>query len=480
MRGAGELPAVFPAPLRSFLHVGSSTLLLLIFLILPISPVKTTHSVYAAKTDPAKKQQPSLKVKETAEAKGSVHITPMRLVADAELYAQALQLSWFDASMEAGMDPSRAADDAPVTRMMEEIKELEREYLEDLKDHRSSYGVYATGEFDLDYLNSETRYSAGVRWKLFNDGYYEAIREDAKKVLQTQLEFFQLKRDMRERKLEDDLYALFTYENLVNLQYYQAKADALVSIHDRRRQQLEYGYTTQVDVIDIKRQLEKSRHSLEFYQQTDFSKLPVDEARLLNQVENLTLKSEDELMNLTGEQSFDLKIQDNFIERSEFFPTWAEDLRVNLHTLYRQEFDEENRSIVGVEVELPLSFDSDRRSLIDTQKRIYHYQKQAIRYRLHQQLAKLKAFFDFQKNRLLTRQDDIEIVLLKSQHAASEDANVIQNLENDPARTREMLEISLLDARYDALMIRLKIYEIILKLTSLTQVEDITFLFEFD
>ena len=367
-----------------------------------------------------------------------------------------------------------------IQDLVQELKDLEKDYLEELKDRRSSYGLFATGEFDNDIHNAETQYRVGLRWKLFNDGYFESVREDAKKILQTQLEFYQLRRDMIERKLEEDLYRLFTFENMVNINHYRTKRAGLESLLSKRKDQLRHGYTTEIDVFDIERQLEKCKNSLEFYRNSHYAAIPEAEFSLLNQWEHIHLKPVTELVEQTEYNSFDLKIQDNFIQRSEFFPGWSQNLTINLDAEQKKEYYGTDRSIIGIKMELPLTFDSDRSSLIETQKRIYRYQKRAISHRLFQKIDKLKAFFDFQQHRLLSLQEDIELILLKMNKAAAKEAHIVQQLDTDPTRSLDLLSINMFDARYEALKTRLKIYEIVLKVTAITQTTDINSLFEFD
>jgi hypothetical protein len=363
--------------------------------------------------------------------------------------------------------------------IMQELENLEKDYIDTLQDRRSSYGLFALGEYDDDVENSETRYLAGLEWRIFNDGYYEAVRRDTKKILQTQLEFYQLRNDMKDRQLEEDLYNLFLVENFIHLAHYREKTTFLKQLLGKRTEQMAQGYTTELDVFDIRRQLKNAQNKFAFYRESSSRGVVADQLNTLNVLEFVKLKPVTTLIELAQSNSYNLKIQDNFIERSEFFPAWVDDIAVNINASYKQEFYEKERTILGIEVEIPLMLDTSRQSLVDTQKRIYKYQAKAIKYRLDQRVKKLFSFFNFQQRRLLGQQEDLELLFAKTQKNEKKEQFIIQQLADDPARNLDSITLNMIDARYEALQTRLKIYEIILKLMTLTQADSATALFEF-
>jgi hypothetical protein len=363
---------------------------------------------------------------------------------------------------------------------MNDIETLEQDYLKKLEANRSSYGLFARGAYNRDILNFETRQSAGLEWRIFNDGYFEAVRRDSQKILQTQLEFYQLREDMIARKLDEDLDQLATIENQVNLAYAEEKATALAALHTKRSRQLQYGYTTALDLLNIDRQLSAARLSAAYYRGTARNGVSGEQRDLLNDLERIGLKSDEELSQLAEANSNQLKIQDNFIARSDFFPSWTEAIAVNLGAGYTHEYYGRDRSALGIEIEIPLTFNPGRDALVDTQKRIYRYQKEAVTRRLRHQVEKHRSFFRFQQQRLLAQLDNLSLLLAMRKDNLRKEQGSLQKFEDDPARNLELLEVTLIDARYEALLTRLKLYEMVLKLLSLTQGSEITSVFEFD
>lgn len=392
-----------------------------------------------------------------------------------ELFQQAIEISQFKTSNQHSLsDKSRT-----IREIITDIKEIEEDYLEELEANRSSYGVYAVGKYDYDVKNNESRHEIGLEWRLFNDGYFEAVREDSKKVLQAQLEFYQMRRDMIERLLEDDLYELSTIENSVQARHYHDKQKVLEEVLETRTRQAHHGFTTRLDVLSIHRQLAETNQNLNYFESSKHGELSNDLIALLNDLEAIELKSKQELATLASDNSYNLKIQDNFTERSTFFPAWSDEVAVNLTADHRREFYGTERQVIGLEVEMPLTLDLERDSLVKAQKRIYRYQKEAVQRRLQQQLEQLCSFFNYQQNRLKTQQKRIVLELKQIKENTIKEQYVIQALDQDPSRILDQLTITLIDSRYDALATRLKIYQIILKVMALTQAQAITDLFQF-
>lgn len=366
-----------------------------------------------------------------------------------------------------------------IPGILAEIRQVEEGYLETLKNNRSDYGIYAQGRYDNDTLNSEEKYSLKLEWRLFNDGYFEAVREDEKKILQTRLEFFQMQRDMVQRALDEKLYQLSKTENLVNFHHAQEKLKYLKKLTRKRRNQLTHGYTTRFDLLNIERKLNEAKRGVEFFSQLERSGLPSEVMAVLNRVERLRIHTKEALLKPAQDHSLDLKIQDTFISRSKFFPGWTDNLAVNINGGYQREFFGLERSMVGIELEVPLTFDWDKNDLIHTQQRIYKLQKEAVKRRLEQKLERLRTMFIFQQKLLHDRQASLATLLEELHLNEKRRAHPIQLTDDDPDRVRDNLIMELIDKKYDCLRIRLKLYGNILTLLATTKVDNVTDLFQF-
>ena len=386
------------------------------------------------------------------------------------------QMTLFSSSMvkeETMVQP----DNRSMQQIMRELAEVEKQYVDLLDEGSSATGLYATGEYDNDYRNGEDKYYGQLELRLFNDGYFEERRKEEKKILQTRLELLQVNRDMDDRALEDELYSLYTMENLLHALHSHARMQVLTKIMPKRSAARKSGYTTATDILELRHALETARREYEFYSGRKRNKLSPELAAVLNSIESAQLKDSGTLEEISKKNSKTMAIQDIFQQRAKQFPAWSDNLAVDLFAGRRKEFFETERNYVGIKLEIPLYWDDRKDDLIDLQQRIYRFQKEGVAKRIHQNLDKLSAYFSFYQQKIRSSIDTLSLLTAKQEAAKTEINNPVQRDGDDPGRMLHTLELKIIDTRFEALQYRLKEYELILKLMALTGIKDIRELF---
>ncbi len=361
----------------------------------------------------------------------------------------------------------------PMQQIMAELAEVEKEYIHLLDEGSSATGLYAVGEYDNDYRNGEDKYYGRLELRLFNDGYLEERRKEDKKILQTRLELLQVNRDMDDRALGDELYHLYTMENLIHALHSHARMQVLSKTVPKRNAAEKNGYTTTTDILELRHALKTARREYEFYSSRKCSKLSPELAAVLNSIENAQLKDDATLEELSKKNSRTMAIQDVFIKRAQQFPAWSDNLAVDLFVGRRKEFYDLERNYAGIKLEIPLYWDDRKDDLIDLQQRIYRFQKEGVAKRIHQNLNKLSAYFNFYQQKIKSSIDALSLLRVEQQAAEQEVNKPIQRNSDDPQRLLHTLELKIIDTRFEALQFRLKEYELILKLMAITGSKDI-------
>ncbi len=364
-------------------------------------------------------------------------------------------------------------DNRSMQQIMTELNTVEKQYIDLLNEGSSATGLYATGEYDNDFRNGEDKYYGRLELRLFNDGYFEERRKENKKILQTRLELLQVNRDMNARALEDELYSLYTMENMVHALHSHARMQILTKIVPKRSAAEENGYTTTTDILEIRHALKTAEREYEFYSSREHNKLSPELAAVLNTIENAQLKDTATLESLSKKNSQTMAIQDVFLKRAKQFPTWSDNLAVDLFAGRRKEFFETERNYAGIKLEVPLYWDDRKDDLVNLQQRIYRFQKEGVAKRIHQNLDKLDAYFSFYQQKIKASIDTLSLLSREQQAAEKEINNPVQRNGDDPHRLLHTLELKIIDTRFGALQYRLKEYELILKIMALTGIKDI-------
>lgn len=363
------------------------------------------------------------------------------------------------------------APDSSATGILPEMKGIKADadrYLADLGEQRPFWGVYFRSGAAQDIESGDTDLNYRLEWDLFRQGRYERKKDLEKKRHQNELQTLQMLNDVNQHHLNEQLDGIEFLSQAV--QYHQAEelAALLASILRRRRVQLEKGYITRDDFDHIRFKHRQAELKKKLYDTGRKAALDASLHDLLNCIEFAALIALDQAQQAAVEQAYALKIQQNLVERARYARSWADDLSLNLYVEQRNDFNENSRSNVGVEVEIPIHWDARRGSLIDQEKRLYEKQAAVLTRRIMTNLEKLYDFFAFQQVR-------IQMLLLELEKSAQRKAyeqmraeRALEDLDHTPERSLDQIRMEEIDLRYEAIQARLKVYEILVKIAALT------------
>lgn len=380
------------------------------------------------------------------------------------------------ASREIFFDKSWQGD-FQIPKTEEEWARLEKEYLNLLRSKRLDFGFYGVGTYENDFRNGEDRYWYGVEWRLFDEGYYQARREKAKKILETRLQFLQLQRDHFFRRLLLRKQHIYFVENLLLLRRAEEKRRLLKKILVRREKALAEGFATRLEVERLRLRLDSLSDEIQVLERFHREKLGSEEIAFLNSLEKRRLRPLEVLYLEALKNSLDLRIQEVFVSRAEFYPSWKDDLDLRFYLLAREEFSGRDRWLIGVKLEVPLYFDRERSRIVSAQKTIYESEKRLIREKIKRELALRTARFERAISQLKRAIKEYSFLKLSLQTAEEKSRYPIQNLETEPKREVERIRVELLEARYEVLSARLKAYLAALEVLAVYGDEDLERLF---
>lgn len=359
-----------------------------------------------------------------------------------------------------------------VDSTLQYTEALNREYVKELDEKGIFHGFYVKLETEKDVESGNAGRSLALEWELFDDGLNESKRELKKKKLQTQLEFLQLVRDIDERRLDERLYQLSLIDNRIQHHFAALNAQYLDTLYEKRRRQLEDGYITREDYEEIAFKRDRAHLMLQHYENIEQAGVPRSDYAVLNNLEYVEFQPLDALLETAYANSYENAIQDNFVERTDFFPSWTDNLSLRLYLENRKSLlsnDTDPDTVVGLRLRVPLQTDAHRDRLIELQKASYFEQKIAIQERLRQRLDKMTSLFKFYQAQiiLLAREHDLDLErrrLLETQRE-----HTLHSLDVTPERGLDLLQLAILDKQEQALLARTKAYEFVLKIMALTR-----------
>ncbi len=367
----------------------------------------------------------------------------------------------------------------PVTGLLHDIEQIQSNYLATLADEDPFYGLYVSGAYDQGLKSSDGSHRIGVEWELFDEGWNESLRRVDKKKVETKLQFLQMLANMQQKKFMENLYLTSMVNNQIQGLISQKKTATLQTLQENRKKQFQNGYVTKDDYLTIYYKYKNSELLASHYNNQDTALLSKPIFDIINRCEHIQLLPVESLLKRAIDKSVQIQIQDEFIQRTDFYPTWSDDLRLRVYAenvQYRG--DNEQEQIVGVSFRLPIQTNGSREVLVSTEQDVYLKQKEAIRKRLGQRIPLLVERFQFHQQRIIIAGKEYDLMQQRLTDFTAEEKLSIPILDRTPQRSMDLLETELLDKELEILLARMKVYEMLLNLENLVQPDSIADLLE--
>jgi len=178
---------------------------------------------------------------------------------------------------------------------------------------------------------------------------------------------------------------------------------------------------------------------------------------LINHIEDLQLRPQEELLARAAERSPDLQLQGMLAQRSNFLPSTRDYTSVRLYVERSKDLERGPYSVAGVRVRIPIGNDQVREAVSEANADLARDQQDAIRAALGQKLALLS-------ERLRLKQNDMRILQAENRMVRQQVDQACYRLDHPvsvlPDADRDVEELTLrlhelqreiLSARLDAL-----------------------------
>ena len=365
------------------------------------------------------------------------------------------------------LDKESVADDS-ISDILGRVENVRDQYLEELNERGSFKGFYVRSQYDRDTQTDDERELLFLEWELFDEGWIESKKQLDEKRVETKLQFIQLLRDMRERNLHESLFRLESVKNSVR--YYEARRrlEVLSKLLVKYEEQLSKGYATQEELQELRYKYEIAQNDVHHYSNLDKGGLSSRDFNIINEIELISLAPLGGLIDKAVENSYDLRIQELFIKRSEFFPRWVDNLSLRLYAGADQGFGDSQRdNVVGVRLRVPIDFKRGRSNLVDIEQSAFQDQKQAISLRLEQKIHRLYQLFQFNQKRIKTAATEYR--LMRGYQGLKEKVRMypVSVLSTVPDKAIDRLSVELLNKEEGILLARLDAFKVLLQLNAL-------------
>ena len=328
-------------------------------------------------------------------------------------------------------------------------------------------GLYAIGMADQTD-NYGGRYSFGVEWELFDQGRGVARRTLERLKLESKTQYVQMLRDMEDRQLQENLLAVEQMRNKLLALLYQRESAAIRPVLERRRQELAAGRVTKADVAEVEFKAERAALRGQHYGSLRDVLVYPQSQDLINRIEDLQLRPEEELLARAAERSPDVQLQAMLAQRNDFLPSTRDNTSVRLYLERSKDLQRGPYNVAGVRVRIPIGNDQVREAVAEANAGIARDQQEAMRTSLGQKVTLLSERLRLKQNDMRLLQAENRLVRQKVEQACYRLDHPVSVLP-DADREIEELTLRLHEMQREILLARLDVLEVLTQISALVK-----------
>ena len=369
-------------------------------------------------------------------------------------------------------------DEQPMQQFMDNINKVKNEYLQTLDDTSAFQGLYLNGGYSKDISNETDEYFYGLEWELYDNGRLASQRKLDKRKLETRLQFLQQLRQMYARRKDSQLSFIKQLEDRLDLYIADLQSKVIYPQQEKAQQQLKQGFITKIEYSEWELKGFKVRSKINYLRGKNFSILNQKLIDFLNRLEEKKMKNIKQLTEMATNQSITVKIQTLLSTRSSFLPKWEDNLSLSFFLEQRRLKTRTTNDVVGLRLRVPLGANSNRKKIINMDKKIYRNQINAIKKRLQQRIQDLGRQFLFHQQRVkyLSKEYDLlknKVATLKIQKSVG-----LPSLSHTSEKDIPQQQLNQINVMHRALKARLTLYKTVIELEEVVTPDHQADLFE--
>jgi hypothetical protein len=358
----------------------------------------------------------------------------------------------------------------------DELEKRKRTYLRTILDQQSFNGLYLKGAGSRNFTKHKTGYNLRLEWDLFDGGYLESQYDLQEMLLQKELDYDLILDKYRSANLELSIYKMQAIGNFINYYFFKQQEVLLSNIYKRAEKQYEVSMITASKLYGYKKSVQKVKHMLFFYENTDREPYDIKLKPFIENIENGSMVDKDRLVKHVYKNNIELKNIYSKISQSSMQKRWDDRLETNLYVENKKyNYLDKSNTIAGVQVKIPLDFksqnDPSKKMEIEAYNKQINYIKKLIRRKVDDIYRKInyhKSYIKSLKSDISFFQHEKEALKLKSKYPLPKKSGDL-----DLELNKLSLDISKLNQ--DIWLERTEVLKLLLKLQSISGIQILSF-----
>jgi hypothetical protein len=358
----------------------------------------------------------------------------------------------------------------------EELEKRKKLYLKTILDQQSSNGLYLKGSNSRNFTKQRTGYDLRLQWNLFDGGYLESQNDLQEILLQKELDYDHILDKYRSTTLELSIYKMQAIDNFINYHFFKQQEAILSNMYKRAKRQYDSSMITASRLYSYKKSLQKIRHMLFFYEYTEREPYDIKLKSFIENIENGSLVEKERLVKHVFKNSIELKKIYNKISQASIDKSWKDGFKTNLYVENKKyDYLDESDTVAGVQVQIPLDFNTQNRESkdmeIEANKEQIKYIKKLITKKIDDIYRKInyhKSYIKSLKSDITFFQHEVKVLKLKSKYPLPKE-------RKDSVPELEKLYLDISKLYQDIWLERTETLKLLLKLQSVSGIQILSF-----
>ncbi len=245
------------------------------------------------------------------------------------------------------------------------LNSKKEQYLKNIATINSFNGAYFKGRTSTNLNKKKLDYDLKFEWNILNDGYIGSKKEAQNEVLKKELDYNRLLDEINSANLEISLYKIDAINNFINYQFSKHKEIILHDTLEKEQKKYKASLITSAELNRLAKSYEATKQLTDYYALLEHQKYDYKMRNFIKDIENLKLTDKDRVVNEAFSNSFLLQRSKNQISKAQNIDTWSDEVKTNIYIEHKKQFFlDSSDTIAGVQVQIPLYFNDDKRDEI--------------------------------------------------------------------------------------------------------------------
>ncbi len=327
------------------------------------------------------------------------------------------------------------------------LQNKKNQYLKNIEEVNSFNGLYFKGRSALNLEEKKLDYNLRIEWNILEDGYLGSKKDAKNAILKKELDYNRLLDEINSANLELSLYKISAINNFIRYQFSKYKETILHNILEKENQKYRASLITSKKLNKLSKEYETIKQTRDYYAQLEHQKYDIKMKNFMQSIEKINLIDKESLAKEAYSNSFLLQRAKNKISQVKNSEKWSDEIKTNLYIENKKHFFlNSTDTIAGVQVQLPLDFNDNKRDEVQKiELEATKVKESVIKKLIFQTIEESYHKISYYKTNISTLQEELKYYQNRANETSIKSKYPLPSQKGDPVSKLANIELSISD-----------------------------------